>query len=99
MELIKNYSDFISFISDGKFNGYEVCFEDASFHADTWLGKQFLDFLTNIEQYKSETGIICSYQSSCDEVGRIMSVFIEIFYPPYKGIDGRTEWMKWAVQY
>lgn len=99
MEQISNYTDFMSLISDGRFNGYLVCFTDASFHSDDWTSQQFLEYLDNIEQHKDETGVVVRYDASKNQFNRIKDVVIEIYHPAYKDCIEKTDYMKWVVQY
>ena len=98
-EQINNYEDFYSLIFNSKYNEYQVCFADANFKKDNWIGKQYLNYLTNIEQNKAQTGIIVDYISSFDQKNRICEILIKIHHPAYKGAAENTDWMKWVVVY
>ena len=93
-----SYFDFRQLISDGPFNGYQVCFESSTIVKDRWTAADYLDYLDNIERHKHETGITTSYEFLVDNKHRVRSVNIQIHHPERSGTQESTDLIRWVVK-
>lgn len=91
------YFDFKQLISDGPFNGYQVCFERSTIVKDRWTTADYLVYLDNIELHKHETGITTSYEFLVDNNQHVRSVVVQIHHPERNGTPESTDLIRWVV--
>lgn len=94
---MNSYLVFQQLISDGPFNGYQVCLEQSTILKDNWAAANYLEYLDNIERNKQETGITTSYEFLMDHNRQIRSVEIHIHHPERNGAPESTDLIRWVV--
>ncbi len=94
---MNTYLDFQQLITDGQFNGYQVCFESSTIAKDNWTAADYLEYLDNIERHKHETGISTRYEFMMDIDNYVRSVDIRIHHPEQNGILASTDLIRWVV--
>lgn len=94
---MSSYHDFLQLISDGPFNGYQVCFERSTIVKDNWSAANYLEYLDSIERHKHETGITTSYEFLVDNNHHVRSVNVQIHHPERNGTPESNDLIRWVV--